>query len=129
MRTSPVRRVLTTALILAAAVPFMASCNKQKPTTAVISVRYLDGTPASEDYVRLFANPPVPLGDQTRLNKEGFTNGSGQITFDYTDFYEKGQSGFAIMDIESSKDGLVGKGLIKIEEEKANEETVYLNTP
>lgn len=129
MRTTLIRRVLTNALMIAIIAPFIASCNKEEPTTAVITVKREDGTPVSDAYVRIFANPPLPLGDPTRLNKEGYTDGSGQVTFDYTDFYEQGQSGFAVLDLYSTKDTLVGEGIIKILEEEKNEETVFLKVP
>ncbi len=106
-----------------------AACNKEKPTTAVIIVKHADGTTVADAYVKLFANPPLPLADQTRLNKEGYTDGSGRATFDYSEFYVKGQSGFAVLDILCSKDSLIGEGIIKILEEENNEEVVFLMAP
>ncbi len=129
MRTTLIRRVLTNALMLAIIAPFISSCNKEEPTTAVITVKRQDGSVVPEAYVKIFANPPIPLGDPTRLNKEGYTDGSGQVTFDYTDFYEQGQSGFAVLDLYCTKDTMVGEGIIKILEEEKNEETVFLKVP
>jgi hypothetical protein len=128
MPTIPIRRVLLNALVVALLAPLLPACNKEKPTKVVIIVKTAEGATVADAYVRLFANPPLPLGDQTRLNKEGYTDGSGKATFDYSDFYEKGQSGFAVLDIYSSKDTLVGEGIIKILEEETNEETVFLST-
>ncbi len=126
MLSSTIRRVLTNALIIALLAPMFAACNKEKPTTAVIIVKHGDGTTVSDVHVKLFANPPVPLGDQTRLNKEAWTDGSGRATFDYSDFYEQGQSGFAVLDILCTRDTLMGEGIIKILEEETSEETVFL---
>ena len=68
----------------------------------------------------------APLGDPHRLDKETTTGDNGQAEFDYSDFYEQGQSGFAVLDIEGTKDTLFGEGIIKIIEEETSEETVYL---
>lgn len=126
MLTSTIRRVLTNALIIALIAPMFAACNKEKPTTAVVIVKHADGTTVPNVHVKLFANPPLPQGDQTRLNKEGFTDDAGRATFDYTDFYEQGQSGFAVLDILCTQDTLMGEGIIKILEEETTEEVVFL---
>jgi hypothetical protein len=54
------------------------------------------------------------------------TNGTGKVSFDFTDYYQEGQAGFAVLDIEASKGSLEGEGIIKIEEMKTNEETVVI---
>jgi hypothetical protein len=117
----------TLALVLVVGV--LAACNKEEPTTVAIIVKLENGTPVEGAYVKLYAQPNPPLGDQTRLIKEGTTNGSGRAEFDYSDFYKQGQSGFAVLDILSTKDTLEGRGLIKVLEEEANEETVFLLPP
>ncbi len=48
------------------------------------------------------------------------------MTFDFTEFYKKGQAGFAVLDIEAFKGGLNGEGIIKIEEETTSEETITI---
>ena len=123
-----VRRVLTNVLVVALIAPLFAACNKEKPTTAVVIVKDAAGSTVADVHVKLFANPPLPLGDQTRLNKEAYTDGSGRAEFDYSDFYEKGQSGFAVLDILCTKDTLIGEGIIKILEEETTEEVVFLTT-
>jgi hypothetical protein len=126
MRTSLIRRVLINVLAIALIAPMIAACNKEKPTIAVVIVKRADGTTVHDVHVKLFANPPLPIGDQTRLNEEGYTDASGRATFDYSEFYEKGQSGFAVLDILCVKDSLMGEGIIKIIEEETNEEVVLL---
>lgn len=112
--------------MLAAAVIVLSACNKEKPTKAIIIVKDQAGNVVPNAAVRLFANPSFPLGDPTRLNKESTTSSSGRAEFDYTDFYKKGQAGFAVLDIQATKDDFVGEGIIKILEEEENEETVVL---
>ena len=89
----------------------------------------LDGTgmPVDSAYVKLYADPVPPLHpDFSRLNMESYTGTDGKATFDYTDFYKEGQAGFAVLDILAQKDTLTGQGIIRIEEEQTNEETVTL---
>ena len=125
MSTRTFRSVLTGAI----AVMLVLSgtgCNKEEPTKVIITVKDADGNLIPAAVVKLYANPAYPLGDPTRLNKETSTNSSGRAEFDYSDFYEQGQSGFAVLDILSTKDTLTGRGIIKILEEETNEETVFL---
>jgi len=113
-------------LTLVATAALIAACNKEKPTTAIITVQDEDGYVVPGAYVKLYANPTPPLGDPTRLKQEKMTDSQGKATFDYTDFYKQGQAGFAVLDIVSFKDSAVGQGIIKILEEETNEETVVL---
>lgn len=126
MTSSAFRHALTGVLALALIAVAFPSCTKEDPTKAVITVVKEDGTPVADAYVKLFANPQYPLGDPNRLTKEKFTNGAGEAEFDYSDFYEEGQSGFAVLDILCTSDTLVGEGIIKIVEEETNKETVVI---
>lgn len=103
-----------------------AACNKEKPTIARITVVDEDGFVVPGASVKLFANPAVPLGDPTRLDMTQFTDLTGVAEFDYTDFYQQGQAGFAVMDILAVKDTFAAEGIIKILEEEENYETVTL---
>lgn len=106
--------------------PLLPACNKEKPTKAIITVKRENGNTVPGVFVKLFANPTIPLGDPSRLTKTATTDASGRAEFDYTDFYEQGQAGFAVLDILATKDTLVGEGIIKIVEEETSEETVIL---
>ncbi len=127
MTTSTFRRVLTNALMVAGLAFVATGCNKEKPTTVVITVKDADGSPVPDAYVRLFANPLVPAKpDLTRLKKEGMTKANGTVEFDYTGLYEQGQAGFAVLDILTFRDTMYAEGIIKILEEETNEETLIM---
>lgn len=126
MDNSTLRRTLTRALAIVLLAPAFAACNEEEPTVAVIIVKDQSGAPMPGAYVKLFANPAYPLGDPSRLTKEATADGSGRAEFDYSEFYEQGQSGFAVLDIISTRDTLLGEGIIKIVEEETTEETVIL---
>ena len=126
MSTPALRRALTSVMALAVMAVLLPSCTKEKPTVARITVMKEDGTLVKDAYVKLFANPLVPLGDPNRLTKESETDLDGLVEFDYSEFYEQGQSGFAVLDILCTYDTLVGEGIIKIVEEETSEETVVI---
>ena len=121
-----IRKVLLCSLVAMILIPVATSCNKEKDTVAIITVVDTGGRPVDSAYVKLFANLAYPIGDPSRLLREGLTDGSGQVEFDYTDQYKQGQAGFAVLDIVSFKDSAVGEGIIKILEEETNEETITL---
>lgn len=105
----------------------LGACNKEKDTKATITVLDSTGAVVPGAYVKLFANPVSPLqADFSRLTKEGTTSSDGKVTFDYSEFYKRGQAGFAVLDILAQKDSLSGEGIIRIEEEQTNEESVVV---
>jgi len=125
MTTITFRSVLTSALMVAL-LAFGSACNKEKPTTVIITVKDASGEPVPEAYVRLFANPIPAQDDASRLMKEAMTTGDGKAEFDYTSFYEQGQAGFAVLDILTFKDSTYAEGIIKVLEEETNEQTLIM---
>lgn len=123
----PLKAILAAILLILLGTG-LGSCNKEKDTKAIITVLDTAGAVVPGAYVKLYATPtpPVRQADFSRLTQEGTTGSDGRVTFDYSEFYKKGQAGFAVLDILASKDSLAGEGIIRIEEEQANEETVKL---
>ncbi len=106
----------------------VSGCKKDQQTIATITVVNSDGEAVPGASVRLYAvpseTPPPP--NEIRFDTTQVTNGTGKVSFDFTDYYQEGQAGFAVLDIEASKGSLEGEGIIKIEEMKTNEETVVI---
>ncbi len=106
----------------------VSGCKKDQQTIATITVVNADGETVPGASVRLYAvssqTPPPP--NEPRFDTTQVTNGTGKVSFDFSDYYEEGQAGFAVLDIEASKGSLEGEGIIKIEEMKTNEETVVI---
>lgn len=120
-------KLLTRTLFVGLIAFGATACNKEKPTTVVITVKDADGQLVPEAFVKLFANPAVPQKpDLTRLLQEGQTKGNGTVEFDYSGLYEQGQAGFAVLDIYVEKDTLFAEGIIKVLEEETNEQTLIL---
>lgn len=106
----------------------VSGCKKDQQTIATITVVNADGETVPGASVRLYAvssqTPPPP--NEPRFDTTQVTNGTGKVSFDFSDYYEEGQAGFAVLDIEASKGSLEGEGIIKIEEMKTSEETVVI---
>lgn len=119
-------KVIVRYLFIGLLVVAASSCNPEEDTIVIIKVVDIDNNPQAEAYVSLSANPSFPLGDPSRLFMEKLTDATGQAVFDYTSFYKQGQSGFAVLDITSFKDSLVGYDLVKVLEEEVNEKKVFI---
>lgn len=103
------------------------SCRKEAPTVAVITVVDTSGTPFPGAMVRLYPTPSSNPHPGIIIDDTLYADNSGVATFDYTDMYNLGQAGFAVLDIEvRSGDTLYGEGIIKVEAEKTSNETVIL---
>lgn len=99
------------------------SCFKVEETIASVTVLNEVGTPVPGASVRLYN---IGLDGPPRFDTTQFTNGSGIASFNFSEYYEAGQSGFAVLDIEVSKGSLAGTGIIKIEEQETSEESVVV---
>lgn len=103
-----------------------SGCRKKKDTIAKIYVRDTANAAVVGAQVVLKGestvtpSPPVVLFDTTT------TNGSGEAIFNFNDVYQLGQAGVAVLNIEASKNGLTGQGIIKVEQETTSQETVFI---
>jgi hypothetical protein len=108
-------------------VGMMSSCRKESPTVAVITVVDTSGAIFEGATVRLYPVPTLTMHPGITIDDLLDSDINGQATFDYTDQFNLGQAGFAILDIEIwSGDTLSGTGIIKVEAEETSEETVVL---
>lgn len=105
------------------------SCEKEDPTLARILVVDENGDACPNAKVRLYSTPTIPPPHGAIvLDDVLYTDADGYVIFDYTENYNLGQAGFAVLNIEvfNTDETLYGEGIIKIEEEKMNEETVII---
>ena len=117
------------ALILACGMAFgFTGCNEIEDTVAVIYVQNSLGAPVQGAEVRLFAVGSVnqTFIGELRFDTTQVTNAAGSVSFNFSEYYKQGQAGFAVLDIEATKGSLTGIGIIKIEEEMTNEQTVIM---
>jgi hypothetical protein len=112
-------------LFLASIVVF-SSCRKKGDTIARITVRDTANMLVPDARVILYGTSTTDPIQPVVRRDTAFTNSSGVAIFNYNDIYQLGQAGFAVLDIVVRKDNFNGSGIIKIEEEKENTATVFI---
>lgn len=119
----------TSFLILGIAVSgalLTTACRKKKDTIAKIYVRDATNNPVASCQVVLKGVSTTGNAANVKVYDTTLTNASGEAIFNFNDLYKLGQAGVAVLNIEAKKNNLKGEGIIKIEEEKTNEETVFI---
>lgn len=101
----------------------MSSCSKAEDTIARITVVDANNLPVGGATVRVVGRDSDG-NEPGRIDMESTTDASGIATFNFNDLFKRGAAGFAVLDVEVSKDALTGTGIIKVEEETTNEATV-----
>ena len=101
------------------------SCIKEDATIAVITVKDTNNVVVENAQVILYGNPQPPLGSLERFDT-AYTDQNGQAMFDYTDLFQLGQSGFAILDVRAQKGILEGFGSIHVKEQETSQETIII---
>ena len=122
------KRMYLKSILIVALIVGLNSCEKVEDTVAKISVVDVQGVGIAEVSVRLFGDgsgSTVNVGD-IRVDETAVTNAAGDAVFDFTEYYEAGQSGLFVLQIEVEKDSLSAESIIKVEPEVVNEETVIL---
>jgi hypothetical protein len=114
-------------LIAISAFISMSTCRKKKDTIANIYVRDENNDIVNGAMVVLYGTNTAGTPQQVAVFDTLYTNSSGLASFNYNELYQLGQAGVAVLDIKAQKQNKVGQGIIKIEAEKVNEETVFIN--
>jgi len=117
---------ITLFSLIILAITSLSSCRKQADTIANIYVKDEASLVVDSAMVILFGENTTGMPHQVVVFDTAFTNSQGMATFDYNYLYKAGQSGVAVLSIKVQKGSKNGIGIIKIEEEKVNEETVFI---
>lgn len=112
-------------LFLASIVVF-SSCRTKGDTIARITVRDTANMLVPNARVILYGTSTTEPIQPVVRRDTAFTNSSGVAVFNYNDIYQLGQAGFAVLDIIVRKNDMTGSGIIKVEEEKENTQTVFI---
>lgn len=102
------------------------SCRTKGDTIARITVRDTANMLVPNARVILFGTSTTDPIQPVVRRDTAFTNSSGVAVFNYNDIYQLGQAGFAVLDIIVRKEDMTGSGIIKVEEEKENTQTVFI---
>jgi len=113
-------------VVVAVSALTLGSCRKKKDTIANIYVLNSTNEPQQNAMVILYGTNTAGTPQQVAVFDTAYTNVSGMASFNYNDIYQLGQAGVAVLDIKAQKQNMIGQGIIKIEAEKINEETVFI---
>ena len=119
------KKILVIALAATSLVS-LSACRKKMDTVAHIYVKDENNASVSNAMVVLYGTNTQQTPQQVAVYDTAYTNVNGLATFNYNELYQLGQAGVAVLDIKAQKGNKVGQGIIKIEAEKVNEETVYI---
>ena len=104
----------------------LTSCRKKLDTIAHIYVKDETNASVTNAMVVLYGTNTQSTPQQVAVYDTAYTNANGLASFNYNELYQLGQAGVAVLDIKAQKGNKVGQGIIKIEPETINEETVYI---
>lgn len=107
----------------------ISSCYKVSDTLATIIITDKNGVRLPGTVVHVYPNPTEPANPPAELDQSldqtKTTNTKGEVYFDYTEYYKRGQVGLFVLNIEAtSGDTLLVPGIIKVVEQEDNYETV-----
>jgi hypothetical protein len=119
------RRIIQSLSLVLMLVTIQA-CVKKEDTIAKIEVRNENNELVEQAMVVLHGTSTCNCPSQVVVYDTAYTNAAGIATFNYNEIYQLGQAGVAVLDIEAYKGNRQGQGIIKIEAEKTNEETVII---
>lgn len=130
-------RKITLALIIAVIGLSFSSCRKEKDTTATVLIVNASQQPVSGVVVRVYC-PDATCTSGTLnedMDRNDVTGSNGKVSFNYTEAYKLGQAGFAVLDVavyksaaDMAADNPETTGVIKIEEEQGNDQTIICQT-
>jgi hypothetical protein len=108
---------------------FITSCYKVENTTATIIITDKNGVTLPGIEVHVFPNPTEPSDPPAEINQSldqtVFTDGNGQVYFDYSEYYQRGQVGLFVLNIEATAgDSVTVPGIIQVNSQEDNYETV-----
>ena len=104
------------------------ACEEEQETVGIITIDDIKGDPVQGALVRVYGDPSDTIysNKEVRIDKEGRTGSSGVIEFNFEDYYEDGQSGLMVLDVEVKKDSLTAEDYIEIVHGEKNEKRIVL---
>lgn len=103
-----------------------SSCRKKGDTIANIYVKDEENLNVAGAMVILYGTNTSDTPQTVAIFDTLYTNAAGLASFNFNDIYQLGQAGVAVLDIKAQKLNKIGQGIIKIEAETVNEETVFI---
>jgi len=104
----------------------LVACRKKAETIAKIYVKDAGGSPVAGAQVVIYGQSTTNQPSSVVLYDTTTTNSAGEAIFNFDEVYQLGQAGVAVLNIDAQKDGMIGQGIIKVEQETTSEETVFV---
>jgi len=120
-------KYIVLALLLLFVGTISVSCRKKEDTIAKIVVRDANNQPVYNARVIVYGQSTTNQASSVTLYDTAMTNSAGEAIFNFNEVYQLGQAGVAVLNIDAEKGGLVGQGIIKVEQETTTEEVVFIN--
>lgn len=120
-------RYIVFALLLLFVGTISVSCRKKEDTIAKIVVRDANNNPVYNARVIVYGQSTTNQASSVTLYDTAMTNSAGEAIFNFNEVYQLGQAGVAVLNIDAEKGGLIGQGIIKVEQETTTEEVVFIN--
>ncbi len=120
-------RYIVFALLLLFVGTISVSCRKKQDTIAKIVVRDANNAPVYNARVIVYGQSTTNQASSVVLYDTAMTSSAGEAIFNFNETYQLGQAGVAVLNIDVQKGGLVGQGIIKVEQETTTEEVVFIN--
>lgn len=108
-------------------VSLITACKKEEETIAVIRVRDNQNQPVEKCMVVLFGKSTESKQASVNVYDTTFSDVFGDAKFNLSELYKSGQAGVAVLNIDARKGTAIGTGIIKIEEEKTSQATVFIS--
>lgn len=105
------------------------SCRKEEDTVAIVNVVNILNEPQPNIIVHMFGESSGNNTGEVQeiaIDLEQVTDENGKATFDFTEQYELGQAGFAVLNLEVLVGDTVYESIIKVEPEETVEETIIV---
>ena len=133
MKFHLLKNMVTAMALSLLVVGFSTSCKKPGDTIAkIIVVKSSDGVtrvPNAKVTLSATTDPAYPNEARDGLEKEATAHSNGEASFNYNDYFARGQAGLFVLDVFIEADGVTAEGVIKVVEEETSEATVEINVP
>jgi hypothetical protein len=121
-----IKSIVVFSLVAMLGIAFSSGCRKKQNTTAKITVRDIGNELVIGATVRVAGDLSIHDEQLNPVDETQTSDYKGETFFSYNDIYQLGQAGVAVLEIHAEKGNEKGDGIIKIDAEIENTETVYI---
>ncbi len=116
--------------IFALILTIFTSCRKEIDTVAVVNVVDINTLVQPGLTVRMFGEASTDNQGEVQeiaIDRVQTTDSNGKAEFNFTEDFELGQAGFAVLNVEVTVGDSIYETIMKVEAEETTEETIIVN--